>query len=102
MAIAEDYNSETLNIVLGNLEVRLAENNLEIDAAQALRYKVFFEEMQANPSIEQKKSNRDIDKFDHYFDHLLVLFAVPYRLLRLRKEFPNTNQDIPLMSYKAD
>ena len=73
MAIAEDYNSETLNIVLGNLEVRLAENSLEIDAAQALRYKVFFEEMQANPSSEQKKSKRDIDEFDHYFDHILVI-----------------------------
>ena len=42
MAIAEDYNFETLNIISGNLEVRLAENNLEIDAAQSLRYKVFF------------------------------------------------------------
>ena len=73
MAIAEDYNSEPLNIVLGNLEVRLAENSLEIDAAQALRYKVFFEEMRANPSSEQKKSKRDIDEFDHYFDHILVI-----------------------------
>ena len=49
MAIAEDYNFESLNIISGNLEVRLAENSLEIDAAQALRYKVFFEEMQAIP-----------------------------------------------------
>ena len=40
MAIAEDYNIESLNIISGNLEVRLAENSLEIDAAQALRYKV--------------------------------------------------------------
>ena len=31
MAIAEDYNFETLNIISGNLEVRLAENSLEID-----------------------------------------------------------------------
>ena len=73
MAIAEDYNLEALNIVSGNLEVRLAENSLEIDAAQALRYKVFFEEMRANPSNEQKKSKRDIDEFDHYFDHILVI-----------------------------
>ena len=47
MAIAEDYNFESINIISGNLEVRLAENSLEIDAAQALRYKVFFEEMEA-------------------------------------------------------
>ena len=73
MAIAEDYSFESLNIISGNLEVRLAENSLEIDAAQALRYKVFFEEMQAIPSTKQKKSKRDIDEFDHYFDHLLVV-----------------------------
>ena len=73
MAIAEDYNFESLNIISGNLEVRLAENSLEIDAAQALRYKVFFEEMQAIPSTKQKKSKRDIDEFDHYFDHILVV-----------------------------
>ena len=65
MAIAEDYSFESLNIISGNLEVKLAENSLEIDAAQALRYKVFFEEMQAKPSIEQKMSKRDIDEFDH-------------------------------------
>ena len=29
--------------------------------------------MQANPSSEQKKSKRDIDEFDHYFDHILVI-----------------------------
>ena len=73
MAIAEDYNLQSLNIISGNLEVRLAENSLEIDAAQALRYKVFFEEMKANPTIEQKKTKRDIDEFDHYFDHILVV-----------------------------
>ena len=73
MAIAEDYNLTPLNIILGNLEVRLAENNLEIDAAQALRYKVFYEEMKAKPSIKQKASKRDFDSFDHYFDHILVI-----------------------------
>ena len=25
------------------------------------------------PSTKQKKSKRDIDEFDHYFDHLLVV-----------------------------
>ena len=73
MAIAEDYNLDSLNIISGNLEVRLAENSLEIDAAQALRYNIFFEEMAAKPTIEQKKSKRDIDQFDHYFDHILVI-----------------------------
>ena len=73
MAIAEDFNFNTINISVGDLEVRLAENNLEIDAAQALRYKVFFEEMKAQPNKKQKKLKRDFDDFDYYFDHILVI-----------------------------
>ena len=72
MAIAENFNILPLNLKSGNLEVRLAENNLEIDAAQGLRYKVFYEEMQARASLKQTKLKRDIDDFDHYFDHILV------------------------------
>ena len=55
MAIAEDISYSVPNLRTGNLEVRLAENNLEIDAAQALRYKIFFEEMDAIPDNNQKK-----------------------------------------------
>ena len=33
----------------GNLEVRLAGNEAEVDAAQNLRYRVFYEEMIAAP-----------------------------------------------------
>ena len=44
MAVAENYNILPINLKSGSLEVRLAENSLEIDAAQALRYKVFYEE----------------------------------------------------------
>ena len=74
MAIAENFNILPLNLKSGNLEVRLAENNLEIDAAQGLRYKVFYEEMQARASLKQTKLKRDIDDFDHYFDHVFVMF----------------------------
>jgi putative hemolysin len=73
MAIAEDFNLNSIIISLGNLEVRLAENNVEIDAAQALRYKVFFEEMKAKPTVNQKKTKRDYDAYDFYFDHILVI-----------------------------
>ena len=73
MAVAENIGLGDLCIKSGNLEVRLANNNLEIDAAQALRYKVFFEEMDAVPSKNQKKLKRDIDIYDHYFDHILVV-----------------------------
>ena len=61
MAIAEDYNLNSINISLGTLEVRLAENNVEIDAAQALRYKVFFEEMKAKTTLNKEKTRRDYD-----------------------------------------
>lgn len=57
----------------GNLEVRLAESHDEIDAAQALRYQVFYREMAARPSPETAKSRRDVDDFDLYCDHLLVI-----------------------------
>ena len=56
-----------------NLEVRLAETMEEIDAAQALRYRVFFEEMGATPSAEARAARRDRDRFDEYCDHLLVV-----------------------------
>jgi L-ornithine Nalpha-acyltransferase len=57
----------------GTLEVRLASTESEIEAAQALRYRVFFEEMAAHPSEAAAASRRDSDSFDAYCDHLLVI-----------------------------
>ena len=39
----------------GSLEVRLASTAEEVDAAQALRYHVFYEEMGATPSPEMAR-----------------------------------------------
>ena len=72
MATAEDYSREVEGVHSGNLEVRLAKNADEINAAQSLRYKVFYEEMSANPSSKMKALKRDFDEFDDYWDHLLV------------------------------
>lgn len=58
---------------MGGLEARLAENAEELDAAQALRYRVFYEELSATPSPEAAKRRRDFDHFDPVCDHLLVL-----------------------------
>lgn len=55
------------------LEVRLAETAREVRRAQRLRYKVFFEEMEAIPSAVARLSRRDSDAFDPLCDHLLVL-----------------------------
>ena len=60
-------------IVSGALEVRLAETAAEIDAAQALRYRVFYDEMAARPSPEMAARKRDFDEFDQWCDHLLVI-----------------------------
>jgi L-ornithine Nalpha-acyltransferase len=58
---------------VGPLEVRLAETDAEVEAAQRLRYRVFYEEMSAIPSPAMREKRRDFDKFDEYCDHLLVV-----------------------------
>ena len=57
----------------GSLGVRLAHSPAEIDAAQALRYRVFYDEMGAKPSAAMASSQRDVDDFDAVCDHLLVV-----------------------------
>ncbi len=79
-------------IRLGKLETRLARLEEEVDAAQALRYRVFYEEMEAVPTPEMRAMRRDSDRFDDICDHILVIdstrsdlpFGVvgTYRLLR--------------------
>jgi L-ornithine Nalpha-acyltransferase len=71
-----------------SLQVRLAQSAAEIDAAQALRYRVFYEEMGARPSAEMAARHRDFDRFDNDCDHLLVIdhaqdaVVGTYRLIR--------------------
>lgn len=55
------------------LEVRLADCEEEIVAAQALRYRVFYEEMGAKPTPDMAARHSDFDDFDGICDHLLVL-----------------------------
>jgi putative hemolysin len=56
-----------------HMEVRLARSAADIAAAQALRYKVFYGEMGAEPAPEMVEVGRDFDRFDLYCDHLLVI-----------------------------
>ena len=58
---------------IGALEVRLAAGPREIRAAQALRYRVFYEEMGAVADAPTLLRRRDVDGFDRVCDHLLVL-----------------------------
>jgi putative hemolysin len=57
----------------GHLEARLAASPAEIEAAQLLRWRVFYQEMGAQPTPEMTAAGRDIDEFDAICDHLLVL-----------------------------
>jgi len=57
----------------GNLGVRLAVTAAEIDAVQALRYRVFYQEMGARADAATTVSHRDRDDFDAIADHLLVV-----------------------------
>jgi len=57
----------------GNLGVRIATTPDEIDAALALRYRIFFEEMGATPDPAAQRNKRDRDDFDAVADHLLVV-----------------------------
>ena len=76
----------------GTVSMRLARTAADIDAAQALRYRVFYEEMQAKASEEAARLRRDVDPFDEVCDHLLVTdhsmgdgaesVVATYRLLR--------------------
>ena len=54
-------------------EVRLAKDWKEVQAAQALRYRVFYDEMGALPSGRMIRLRRDFDDFDKICDHLLVI-----------------------------
>lgn len=57
----------------GSLEVRLAQSPEEVEAAQRLRFRIFYEEMSAKPSAEMQAERRDFDKYDAFCDHVLVI-----------------------------
>jgi putative hemolysin len=57
----------------GNLGVRIAADAAEIDAVQALRYRVFYQELGARPDGVTTSTQRDRDIYDTVADHLLVV-----------------------------
>lgn len=73
MTAAESFDDSIGGLHAGALEVRLSRTAEEIDAAQALRYRVFYEEMSAVPSPEMRARQRDFDDYDDTWDHLLVI-----------------------------
>ncbi|GAK34780.1 ornithine-acyl ACP N-acyltransferase [Iodidimonas nitroreducens] len=77
----------------GPLEVRCSREESEILEAQRLRYRIFYEEMSAQPTLQMQRERRDMDVYDPLCDHLLVIdhskpkgsrVVGTYRLLRQR------------------
>jgi len=62
-----------IDLRAGDLGVRLAETQTDVDAALSLRYRVFYEEMKARPTPEMAARKQDFDRFDEFCDHLLVI-----------------------------
>lgn len=103
----------------GSLVARLARDEGDIVAAQALRYRVFYDEMKAKPDAEMANLRRDVDPFDEVCEHLLVCdtergagpesIIATYRLLRGEKArkfgrfYSAGEYDItPLMDYSGE
>ena len=67
--------SDTSNIRVerGELVLRQASSIDEIEACQRLRYRVFYEELQAKADATTIAKERDEDRFDAICDHLVVV-----------------------------
>ena len=61
----------------GGLRVRLARTQNEIEAAQRLRFKVFYEELSAVADRSTESLRTDVDRFDDFCDHLIVVRHAP-------------------------
>ncbi len=67
-------------------ETRFAQSEADMRAIQRLRYEVFVEEMGAKASETDRAERLERDRFDPYFDHLMLchkgLVVGAYRLMR--------------------
>jgi putative hemolysin len=72
MAVLDLNRDRLVDVRVGDLRLRLAETEAEVEAAQSLRYRIFYESMAARPTPEMAAARRDFDSFDEYCDHLLV------------------------------
>lgn len=72
MALMEANEDRLVDIWTNSLHLRLAETLEEVEAAQTLRYRIFYEGTAAKATEEVAALKRDFDAFDDYCDHLLV------------------------------
>ena len=60
-------------VATDNFEIRIAETQAELEAAQRVRYRVFYEELGAVPTPAMEANRLDFDKYDPFCDHLLAV-----------------------------
>ena len=73
MAVLMAESDRPVEINAGEFELRLAETEEEVLAAERVRYEVFYEEMKAKPTEAMASVRRDFDAYDDICDHLLVI-----------------------------
>lgn len=69
----DDFLLGAEGISMGPIAVRLARKPGEIEAAQKLRYDVFYREYGAKPVGEMAAREMDFDAYDGHADHLIVI-----------------------------
>jgi len=57
----------------GRYQVRFAQTQQEVEAAQSLRYSVFFQEKQGSPNDQMMTLERDLDEWDDGGFHIIVI-----------------------------
>jgi putative hemolysin len=72
MGVSETGKPRPIDERSRHLHLRLAETEAEVRASQALRYRVFVEEMAAKASPQMLAEQREFDNFDPYCDHMLI------------------------------
>jgi putative hemolysin len=92
MARVEMTSNEIVIDMADKISVRLTNSPAEIEAAQRLRYTVFYEEYKAIADEKTAASRMDVDEYDAVTDHLVVIdeslppgptqIVGTYRLLR--------------------
>jgi len=70
--VPENRNSVTI-ARRGPVEVKLVTTVEDIHSSQALRYRVFYQEMSARPDSDALKTKLDKDVFDEFCEHLIAI-----------------------------
>jgi putative hemolysin len=56
-----------------HFEIRIAQGEQDLRAAQRLRYQVFVQELGGDGPLVDHKERFELDEFDPYFDHLILV-----------------------------